>query len=378
MKSIALYYKNSNYDGPVEFHINLWKVKQGSVIRPQFAYFFDFVIMLTQQIKELYLYLPFKISGEVTDLGEKLSTDQALTSAVFNEFVQLQNTPNCFTQVTIDKEGIQNSENKFYIYILGKENIEKTDFCEGDETGTYIHVNIKDEASIKENPYYVRFRVKVEKASSILLRRNLSNDLFQSAFSSSDMFDIRINEKRELHKKVIEKMKTDGYVPCVFDKIHFFYIVDYSENVVNGSSLKIDSRQLEQDHWKQYMPMSIQTNPIYIAHHWKRRVKENEFESNRSNNDESKVQSNPESKTCKKEKPLTSFSLFFSTTYPDIDYVRVLVYLTVILILNISGGILLSICENQGVWVLIFLSSCVVCYIFCRYFYVVCPQLKRK
>lgn len=105
------------------------------------------------------------------------------------------------------------------------------------------------------------------------ITEHVSNDLLQAAFSQTDLFDLRFNEKREIDGKILEKMKSDGFKPLNFDKVHVFYIADTREDVENESSLKIDSRLLEKLHWESYEPENKLRNTHYVAHHWRKRRK---------------------------------------------------------------------------------------------------------
>ena len=63
----------------LEVHINLWNFKKQETI-----FDFGFMIDTVDEIKSIILYVPFKIK-EVQDLGKKISSNQVLVDAVFNE-----------------------------------------------------------------------------------------------------------------------------------------------------------------------------------------------------------------------------------------------------------------------------------------------------
>ena len=155
-------------------------------------------------------------------------------------------------------------------------------------------------------------RLFVENNSKFVITEHVSNDLLQAAFSQTDLFDLRFNEKREIDGKVLEKMKTEKFEPMQFNKIHVFYIADTRENVENGSSLKIDSRLLEKEHWLNYEPENKLHNTNYVAHHWRK----------------------------KESKSFSDASVFFITKYPNIDIWRLMSYFSVIIILGWMGSML--------------------------------------
>lgn len=332
MKSLVLYCKSipkdalcntmdgkaPQYNNTVEFHINLWKAKNGVVkIMPNLI--FDFGIKFESTITELCIFLPFRISKElgVEDLGKCLSTNRDLLNAVFNEDMICQSASNhCFSRITNNTNCSE--QESFYIYHLGEDNYKVEDYTEDSKVkGTYLTINISGNPSNEEKTptekYYVRFRVYVENISEIVRTEILSNDLLQAAFSRMDLFDIRLNEKREIPSKVEEKMKKQQFKLCTFNKLHFFYIVDTHESIDNGIDIRKDSRLLENEQWSEYEPQSNIADVNYIAHHWKK---------------------------TEDDKPISHFSLFFSTIYPRLSVVRLAAYFSIVIILGWTGSML--------------------------------------
>lgn len=336
MNSLVLYCKSGNINatsrdvkddgskqneiGLVEFHINLWKVKNG-VVRVIPNLIFDFGIKFNSRITELCLFLPFCISKKlgVKDLGKCLSTNRNLLNAVFNEDMIYQSANNhCFSKIT-NNNTTGTDPSSFFIYHLGEDNFKIENYTEESEVkGTYLTININGNPSnnkeIINEKYYVRFRVYVENVKEIVRTEILSNDLLQAAFSRMDLFDIRLNEKREIPSKVEEKMKKEQFELCSFNKLHFFYIVDTHETIDNGIDIRKDSRLLENEQWIDYEPNSNIVNVNYIAHHWKRKQEG--------------------------EKPISHFSLFFTTIYPRLSIVRLTAYFSVVIILGWIGSML--------------------------------------
>lgn len=302
----------------VECHINLWKTKHGLIeIKPNIV--FDFGIKFDSIINEICIFLPFHISKNngVKDLGKCLSTNNDLLNAVFNEDMISQSAENhCFCQI-MNNNKHENDKDCFYVYYLGEENITFDDYKEGIKSkGTYLTIKINGTPSNEKKSckYYIRFRVYAENVREIVRTEMLSNDLLQAAFSRMDLFDIRLNEKREIPSKVEEKMKKHNFNLCSFSKLHFFYIVDTRETINNGIDIRKDSRLLEYNQWKVYEPKSNIENVNYVAHHWKRQEEG--------------------------DKSFSHFSLFFSTIYPKLSFPRLLAYLSVIIILGWIGSML--------------------------------------
>ena len=154
MNSLVLYSKSDNKETTsnddskkhetekVEFHINLWKVKNG-IIKVIPNLIFDFGIKFDSTITELCLFLPFRISKElrVKDLGKCLSTNRNLLNAVFNEDMICQSASNhCFSKIT---DNTDKTSTPFFIYHLGEDNFKIQDYIEESEVkGTYLTINI--------------------------------------------------------------------------------------------------------------------------------------------------------------------------------------------------------------------------------------------
>lgn len=356
MKSIALYYstKNQKDDTSVdnnqvsvpakenksevedkeadskdnlktELHVNIWKVEEGTYkLSPRF--YFDFGVMFPKEYKSLCLYLPFEIEGTPEDLSGYLTGNQSTLSAVFNAETRTwaHNNPNYFNVTFVG------GDKKFYFYKLGSSNFEKTTFSKEDPAqGFFLKIFIngdvdkdKGKNDIEADLIYVRFRVMLVKDSSFIRTEQISNDLLQAAFSSTDLIDVRINESRVLDTKIRERMEQRDFEPFEFDKIHLFYMVDTRENVDNGSSLKQDTRIVEQEQWGGYIPKTSLHNTTFVAYHWKKR---------RKYIDEIKK---------KKEDPIKTFNVFFSTIYPKTNIKRLAAYTFVVVMLGFLGSML--------------------------------------
>ena len=304
-----------------ELHINIWKVQHGGVLLKPKLYI-DFGIMTNFRTDKMCLYLPFQIVGKPKDLGKKLQDSRDMLCMVFNENLLNETQPNnCYTYVSAS----DNSDfSSFYLFQLGDGNMTAEVLNEENEKGTYINIERKgwydnqenhEETDFDDKVVYIRFRVEVKRIKEIVRSEFVSNDLFQAAFSKVNLYDIRVNETREIHPKVTEKMHSEGFELCKFQKIHLFYMADSREKVENESSLKSDSRILEEGKWIDYEPSNDLHHAIFLAHHWKK---------------------------CKKEngKPIDRFSLFFSTIYPHMHWAHLTAFLCVIVILGWLGGML--------------------------------------
>ena len=194
--------------------------------------------------------------------------------------------------------------------------------------GKLLKIHIQDVPQQTEK-VYIRFRIEPLNTTDIVKSEHISNDFLQAAFSRIDMYDLRINEIRNISTDVMDKIKGDNFVPFKFDKVHLFYMADTKENVENGSSLKQDSRLLEKDLWATYLPENCYKRN-YIAHHWKKRVKKEEMWIT----DGTKIE------TKQLFIPFDDYRIFFTTVYPNVQLVRLFVYLCIVVLLGWCGSML--------------------------------------
>lgn len=306
-----------------ELHINVWKVEKGKMLLSP-AIYMDFGIMFPCNYQTLCLFLPFEIDGDPIDLSDILRTNDQTLGAVFNSDVQVTSRVND-NYCTVSFIG--DDKRKFYLYKLGETNFTTETFKKAPK-GVLIKITIDSTPTDEQQECkqkYVRFRVKLKDKEQYIKSEHISNDLLQAAFSMTDLFDVRVNENRVLDSKVKETMKLNGFEICKFDKIHMFYMVDTRETVHNGSSLKQDTRILEEDQWDKYTPETDLHHTTFVAYHWKKRRKEND-----NKQDEGKFE----------DAPISNFSVFFSSVYPRLYFKRFLAYAGMIILMGWVGSML--------------------------------------
>ena len=332
-----------------ELHLNIWKVSEGRILLES-CFYMDIGLKVSFTYESVRLYLPFTVvKQDSIDLCKTVMENRELLCAIFNdEMLPNPQTNPCFCKVTRQMGGnITSQENSghFFLYQVDDNNIKIEDEVQGEKKGTWVTVTMNGNPTDDDNitnyqndQLYIRIRLKVADKKQFRITESISNDLVQAAFSRTDLFDLRINELREIDGKVLERMKTDGFTIMAFDKVHVFYITETRETVVNGSSLKVDSRLLEKGHWEKYEPKNTLHNTHYVAHHWKRRRKD-------------------------EEENIRSFSVFFSTQYPCLSWWRLFAYLSVVILLGWIGSMLsFDISDNtcefriKSVMVIIFLA----------------------
>lgn len=326
-KSIGIYcYPNcvSTECSPIEMHINLWSIRGGN---GKDFYAIDFGIKFKTNIKKLLLLLPFVCTNsDVEDLGERLGKNQELLCSVFHEtYGSSTNPTNTVISIT------DNQENKvFGIYKLSNEGSLKVQSNKIDNKYTELYIEPDcDYQELKEQgveKLYVRFQIVLNSLSPFATNVPISNDFLQSAFSSSHLFDFRINDIRGIAPNIAEKIKKNGYTQAVFNKIHYFYMSEVTETVDNGSRLHLDTRMLEKEVWQSYLHEKTNLDKDHLAYHWKKLPKEGKTDDGKSKGDAS----------------FESFTLFYKTTYTYINRTRVAKYVAIVLLLGILASSLIS------------------------------------
>lgn len=335
MESFAFAYKlkenkkNNEESHEAECHINLWKVDVGTIL-PKTKLYFDFGLMIDSNIEWIYAYIPFDFAenGRDFDLVKKLQNNNQLLCTVFNCDYRIQMGQGDTFGKVMDKE----DKVKFSLHQLGSTKFEIIPFykvgSKKDIVGKLLKIHIQDVPQQTEK-VYVRFRIEPLNTTDIVKSEHISNDFLQAAFSRIDMYDLRINEIRNISTDVMDKIKGDNFMPFKFDKVHLFYMADTKENVENGSSLKQDSRLLEKDLWATYLPKNCYKRN-YIAHHWKKRVKKEEM----------CLIGGTKIETKQLFIPFDDYRIFFTTVYPNVQLVRLFVYLCIVVLLGWCGSML--------------------------------------
>lgn len=318
-----------------DFQINLWNSKVRNTETGELSRFraIDFGVICPLSAKRLIFLFPFEVKYEdLTDLVKCLSLDTDLLCTVFNEDLKSSSEPaKSYHKIDGISSGIH-----YLMYELSKENIEKLSYDQQSKiTQITIVINSDfNEDEFKEYRLFLRFRIKLHDFNAFAKKKDVSNDWLQSAFSSTYLFDIRLNDVRELSKKRKELVEHQGFHLPNFSKVHFFYMADSEEIVENGSSMKLDKRLLENERWHSYLGENIAFVSDNVAHHWK---KKEEFKVKLKNvaveNSE-----NAQLTAISYKKSVNNFTIFFKTEFSDIRRKRVIGYLSLIVLLGIISS----------------------------------------
>lgn len=318
-----------------EIHVNFWNTEINDVVshKRKHLYALDFGVVCPLNLKELVLLIPAKVEkDQFVDLVSRLASDRELMCTVFNENLTIASKP------TKSYHLIRNEDESllFLLYELSNENIVDINYSR-DNGYTVIKIanNLEIIPPKTAKNIYVRFRILLNDVHAFSIQRNVSNDWFQSAFSSSYMFDFRLNDVRELDKKVSEKLKHDHYEMAKLNKVHFFYMADADEVVENGSSMKLDSRLLETQRWHSYFGNNVQLNRENLAHHWKKCILKTVRKDDEGKQVDEYVRT-----------PFDDFSLYFKVVYSHYKYRRVLIYSTIVFILGFLASSAVSFLQS--------------------------------
>lgn len=323
-----------------EIHINFWNTEINDVVshKRKHLYALDFGVVCPLNLKELVLLIPAQVEkDQFVDLVSRLASDRELMCTVFNDNLTIASKPTKSYHLV----GNEDESLLYLLYELSNENIVDINYSR-DNGYTVIKIanNLETIPPDTAKNIYVRFRILLNDVHAFSIQRNVSNDWFQSAFSSSYMFDFRLNDVRELDKKVSEKLKHDHYDMAKLNKVHFFYMADADEVVENGSSMKLDSRLLEKQRWHSYFGNNVQLNRENLAHHWKKCILKTVRKDDEGKQVDEYVRT-----------PFDDFSLYFKVVYSHYKYRRVLIYSTIVFILGFLASSAVSF--FQSLWNLI-------------------------
>lgn len=304
----------------IDLHINIWKTNSQFFKKENHIYI-DFGIKANFEYDDLNLFLPFQLTKDGwRDLGDVVSSDNRLLCSLFNKDVTAVKEGNgCY--YNIKELDNPNAKGLFHLYVLGENNVTVKD--SESLKGTWLDIKIRDHKEFdKDDYYYVRFRVELKENCQFAIRRNLSNSLIQAAFSKLDLYDLRINETRNLDKKVKEEFRDNHFKMANFSNIHVFFIAPIKVSIDDCGIHKDDSRIIESDIWRDYEPVNS-SEQVFIGHHWEKSSKNIFLGSGGSDS---------------KDEPFSKFNLFFTAKHPKLQLGTLFAYCFVVIIMGFIGS----------------------------------------
>ncbi len=293
MNSIAIWYETKSGDAgaavpELDIHINHWKLRinKGFFARklrklssktfgrlwPKLSfddsdYFLDIGLHINngEDVSAVCIYVPFVFQDKgkvIEDIGERLKSPRIL-SAVFNEFYTLSTTqsPKYFE---VRKSNVP-IFNVYSLDIANDISIEKK------YSGTILRFPFQQFNGL---PTYYRLRLKSSFVTALSYVYSPSNSLFESASSSIEITDFRINDTRDLDVSLAEEMAGKGKFNIAL--IHYFIMRSVrDEHMLSNQDLK-SVRQLEESTWASYITSSEYRYAKTFAYHLKQKVTEQE------------------------------------------------------------------------------------------------------
>lgn len=309
------FYISVNRDGVSpsvgELHINMIRYSTGccrKYAKSDVCIDMGISLKLTGKEINILLYVPFAIEWSqgncgISDLGNILSKDRALASSLFNEDLSVKEIPQAPAFYQLEKQTDGYSIPFKILYVLNRTNFEKIELDPSDK-GTLVKIKIpiidlnslrgladnstkrpENDAGNGSNPVsedmvYIRFRIKTDGkhdgVKSLITSERLNNDVIRGVFEKTDLFDIRVNDKRLVSDKEMEALSYGGtHQLLMFEKVHFFYITDVRERIHGGLLPLKDTRILEPETWCDYLK-ALNDRSRKIAYHWKSKKEEKE------------------------------------------------------------------------------------------------------
>lgn len=263
MKSLAIWKDNQEVIIK-DIHVNVWKLpcekgkdKQEFKRVIDFGFMFDFKGLgefnEEEDSIELNIFYPQIIDKkDITDLVKTLYLDieSKLISTLFNDNLNLQIDSNSdFAKVT---NGDVNKD--FFTYKLKEDNISVGKF----KDGVIIKISFKLISKVKNEKLYIRFRINKDYSDTFCTISKPANEVLQSQFSKTELFNFRINEVRDISNEVLEKININKLVR--FERILFFYICSTSDEYLYSHKPYSGLRILEKDKWNTYIGDDVLNN----------------------------------------------------------------------------------------------------------------------
>lgn len=267
MNCIAIWCSSTNKQSAshsLEVHFNLWKLGKGKTANC----FLDIGLMVqnSTNINHINIFIPEPVAkSDIEDLGVTFREKPDIVSSLFNEDYRVSSRAQ---EKVIETLGVDRIP-VFYIYVL---DLNTDVIIENAYDGSIIKIHIPQELANKK--HYYRIRLKNHYVDSVSRIYTPPNSVLESAFSQTELVDFKLNEKRNLNRSLLERIRSEGEV--VFTKTHLFLMREASDDYVYSHKPPNGSRQLELDLWKGYIGGDYSFDNI-IAYHWKETIEHASF-----------------------------------------------------------------------------------------------------
>lgn len=246
----------------LQLHLNHWKLKVNKSSNTKAnEYLLDLGIRIKdgKEVEKVCFFLPEEISDlsqVIDDLGIRLKDDKILT-AVFNESYSYDTVHG--EKYFVAKDGREPVLNIYTLDILSDLSSEIK------FGGTVIKLPFKHFNEV-DTYYRLRLKTKFVKNFSSIYKPKVS--FIESAFSSIELIDLRINDTRDINLSLLENIRNTGKWFKI-SLIHLFVMRNLTDEYIL-SDIRLNSiRQLEEGIWLDYIGDSNYKYEKSIAYHLK-------------------------------------------------------------------------------------------------------------
>jgi|GEM_PF-4719611 len=317
-----------------EVHLNLWNLKNIDG-KEKHLYYLDIGIKLINYdnaVDSIFVFFPYRVKkSDIQDLGYLLQSKE-MVDTIFNDYFELQ---------TADEKSrlrfFKSRNTDIAVYKVPRYNIK---FPEKDQKDGSL-IQVKLDCKLPNNPIsrnlYVRLRIKIsgkENIKRLKTEEDLANDFIQAVFSKSELYDIRVNDFRNVSGDVYERIVFNFLcAPLRLKKAHLFYMTNIKDKVYGGETTSMDVRMLEYDKWKDYIS-EINEKHTMLAYHWR---------------------------SPKEDKIRNSFEIFFRVICENKNWSKIFYCCLFVIFLNIWGTMLTQITISESCkWLILIIVTIVI------------------
>lgn len=274
---------NPNPSVSARVHINYWKlpVERNWWNTKTYTRSLDIGVVLenvNDNIEDVAICLPFKVKLEdIHDLSSHLH-DETFVSHLLNGRYRCLTLKDCPTYRYLQLQDDQNERKNLCLYEVCDESKNIVALKNGCMLLIKILSYPKNLNEIKEKPskesteektYNLYFRIRISNMleNKFCFSEDISNDFLQSAFSKSEMAEIKFNDKRIINHSDFQKI-TREYSFLELSKIDFFFTGSTDEETITGSSPFDDCELLDSSLWKSYLSDICVGNKKCLSYHW--------------------------------------------------------------------------------------------------------------
>jgi len=258
--SISLWLEGAKRTAGIELHMNYWVVRDKAAK----GHWLDFGVMIPRDITcaNLSIHIPDE-NVMIESLGF-LFADEDIARAVFNENLSTKKDDKIITLEWLERT------------VSVWDFMRPGDCKETVGNGKLISFDIarlrKEEKQKIKGALYLRFRLRGNYIEQLLKIEKRGTIAFDSVFTSTQVFDFRVNQIRSTDvniKGLLQKGK------AVFAKLHFFLIVPSRDDFALSSEAIHAARHIENVPWAHYLTgnkkSKLFNDPLYTVYHWRKR-----------------------------------------------------------------------------------------------------------